>query len=229
MLKKRGLGHVEAVLTLVIFIGFLVFAFTFFSPFRASRTLTSTLDYSWREIEDSTSETLEKYSIVTDPLAPVLVSIAIAGTNLNATAINSSGKAIPSFTDNLGVHFQKPIDNFVELHYSTEFTQGAPMTGAILTPNLYTISSSDSKKIRFESLFLKLNNTYYSNYTGVKKQFNLPNRVQFGFEVIFSDGYRIEAYQNIPEGVEVVAKTDKIEIVRINGVSEYAEVRTRVW
>ena len=230
MFFRKGFGHVEAVITLVIFIAFIVFAFTFFSPFRASRTLTSTLDYSWREVNDFTSNNLVSYSVVISPTAPSSISILIPGSNLNASVLDSSGKAISSFNNQFGVHFTKPLDNFVVIRYSKQFNVGNFIIGSPLTPNDYSISSSDTKDIMFENLFLKLNDTYYSNYTGLKKQFNLPNRVQFGFSVIFSDGSKIEAYQNVPSGVEVISKNDRLLIVRnISLKEEYAEVNVQVW
>ncbi len=230
MVKKRGLGHVEAVITLVIFIGFLIFAFTFFNPFRANRTLTSTLDYSWREVEDATSDNIESYSVVIGSALPQLVAISIPGTNLNASVVDSSGNKVLSFTDLLGgVHFARPTDNFAVIRYSKQFTKGSTIAGTPLTQSDYIISSSDSKLARYETLFLELNRSYYSNYTGLKKQFNLPNRVEFGFSVIFADGSKIEAYQNIPAGVEILSKSDRVEIVRLNGIDEYGEVFVRVW
>lgn len=232
MVFKRGLGHVEAVITLVIFIGFLIFAFTFFSPFRTSRTLTSTLDYAWREVTDFTSENIETYSVVIDSSAPPIVLIAIPGTDdRNATVLDSSGKSVQSYTDKTGVHFGKPSDNFAVLQYSNNFDKGdSSISGNLLSSDSYIISSSDSKSVRFENLFMNLNNTYYSDYLSLKKDFNLPNRVDFGFSVFFSDGKRIDAYKDIPEGVEVLSKNDRLEIIRIqNGKNEYAEVNVKVW
>ncbi len=230
MFLRRGFGHVEAVITLVIFIAFIVFAFTFFSPFRASRTLTSTLDYSWREVEDFTSNKVDYYSVVLSSISPASVSLLIPGIELNASVIDSSGNSIPSYNDQFGVNFAKPTDNFVVIRYSKHFRKGSSIIGVPLTANDYSISSSDTKSVSFESLFLKLNDTYYSNYTGLKKQFNLPNRVQFGFSVFFSDGSKIESYQNIPSGVEVISKNDRVLIIRNSTLKEeYAEVNVQVW
>ncbi len=231
MVSKRGLGHIEAVITLVVFIGFLIFAFSFFSPFRTSRTLDSTLDYAWREIEKNTSDNLETYSIVFDSSVARLVGINIPGmTNFNATILDNSGSLIPSFTNQLGVYFDRATNNFVVLQYSKHFDAGLnTIIGTILNSDKYTISSSNSKKIRFESLFLELKNKYSSNYAELKGNFNLPNRVQFGFSVLFSDGTKIETQQNIPENVEVISKNDRLEIMRVNGVTEFAEVNVKVW
>lgn len=228
--NNKGFGHVEAVLTLVIFIAFIVFAFVFFNPFRTSRTLSSTLDYAWREVTGYSNEVVESYSVFFNPTAPLIVALAIPGApQKNATVLDISGNIIPSFNNQIGVNFNKPSDNFAVIQYSNNFSAGNSIVGALAIQSDYSISSSDSSEIIFEDHLLFLNLTYYSNYTGLKKQFNLPNRVDFGFLVVFSDGSKIESLKEIPSGFEIQAKRDRVQVVRSSGKIEYAEVIVQVW
>lgn len=234
MLYKKGLGHVEAILSFVIFIGFLVFAFVFFSPFHSGRTRESTLEYAWRELGDVTAEQLDSYSVfITQQNAPPLIAIAIPNipANWKATVQDRTGVPIASYTDNGGtVHFQRPTDNFVRIKYSPSFLAGSGPSGTLLPTSDYSISSSETKDIRFEHLFTLLSSNYTMNYTGLKKQFNLPTRVDFGFSVKFADGSEVRASKDIPEGVEVLSQADHLEIVRMpSGKIEYADVSVFVW
>ncbi len=230
-LKRRGFGHVEAVLTLVIFIGVIASAFIFFNPFRANRTLSSTLDYAWREINRYSEEAVDSYSVVLKPTSPQFVALKIPGApEKNASVLNSSGNPISYFNNDAGINFIKPRDNFVVIQYSNNFSNGNPsVVGTIISENDFSISSSDSVELLFENKLLNLNYTYYSDYIGLKKQFNLPNRVDFGFLVQFSDGSEISALNNISSKIEIESKIDKLLIVRNSGKREYAEVIVQVW
>ena len=229
--KKGGFGHVEAVLTLVIFIAFIASAFIFFNPFRTNRTLSSTLDYAWREIDGYAKETLDSYSIVLKPSVPQFVALKILGSpEKNASVLNSSGGPVNHFNNNANINFVKPRDNFVVIQYSNNFNNGnSSVIGTMITENDYSISSSDSVEILFEDKLLALNYSYYSDYIGIKKQFNLPNRVNFGFLVQFSDGSKITALNNVSSESDIESKIDKIMIVRNSGKREYAEVIVKVW
>ncbi len=231
MNEKRGFGHVEAIMSFVIFIGFLIFAFTFFSPFQSGRTLTSSLDYAWREVADFAKIDLESYSIYINSTKPV-VAIAIAGApvGMNASVENSNGSIIPSYTTSTSVHFHKPVNNIVRIKFAKDFVNGGPISGTPLIDSEYSVSSSETQKIFSENKLLELNDRYYPNYSVLKTQFNLPNRIDFGFAVKFSDGLEIMASKQIPESVEVLSKNDRVAVVRIpSGVVEYADVRVFVW
>lgn len=233
MNRKRGFGHVEAIMSFVIFIAFLVFAFTFFSPFQSGRTLTSSLDYAWREVADATKIDLESYSIyITNQNVPSLVTLSIpsAPTGLNASVEDSNGIAIASYTDGLGVHFQKPANNFVRVKFAEDFVKGNQIAGALLGDSDYSVASSETQSIFSEKKILDLNASYYANYSALKTQFNLPNRVNFGFAVKLSDNLEIMSSKQIPENVEVLSKNDRVAVVRLpSGLVEYIDVRVFVW
>ena len=78
---KRGLSHIEFVISFIIFIGFLVFAFVFFNPLQSNRTIESTLDYAWLEVSEEARDVAETYSVSIDPaqVALSLVSLEIPG------------------------------------------------------------------------------------------------------------------------------------------------------
>ena len=231
MIKKGGFGHVEAILSFVIFIGFIVFAFVFFSPFESNRTLTSSLDYAWREVADASNMDLESYSVyITAVSSAVAIAISGAPAGVNAAVEDGNGNAVASYTDLSGVHFHKPLNNyFVRIKFGEDFVQGNPIIGTLLSVSDFSVSSSEIMKVLSEKKLLDLKSSYYSDYSALKTTFNLPNRVDFGFAVKLSD-IEITASREIPENVEVLSRSDRVAVVRIpSGLIEYADVRVFVW
>lgn len=233
-MHKRGLSHIEFVVSFVIFIGFIVFAFVFFNPLSSQRTLKSTMDYAWLEVSQEGRERTETYSISIGAIIPLNLKLAITGVPLsyNASVENVDGIPLPTFRDSTGiVYFTRGSTNerFFRIRYGDSIINSgsALPTATDLTGN-YGISSSEIREFYFEKLFLELNQSYYSNYSGLKQELNLPNRMEFGFIITLNDS-EIVALNNIPEGIEVLSKNDRIEIIRSNGRREYAEVRVLVW
>ena len=233
-MHKRGLSHIEFVVSFVIFIGFLVFAFIFFNPLQSQRTLKSTMDYAWIEVSEEGREDMESYSVSIAPLNPLDLKINIGGVPLgyNASVEDLNGNILATHRDSSGtVYFTRNSagDNFFKIRYSSAFDDTGPaIPGATDLTGNYAISSSELKEIYFEKLFLELNQSYYSDYVALKQNLNLPSRVEFGF-IVTLDNYRITAMNNIPDGIEILSKNDRVEIIRQNGQHEFAEVTVLVW
>ncbi|MEK6909148.1 MAG: hypothetical protein AABX23_03795 [Nanoarchaeota archaeon] len=231
-MSKKGLSHIEFVISFVIFIGFVVFAFVFFNPLQSQRTLKSTMDYAWIEVSEETKEIVETYAISIDSsqLVPSIVSLKIPGIsmNYNATVEDEDGVIIETYKNNGFVHFDRNGTYFFRIRYSPIIKNSPASINGQSIENKYFISSSDTEELYFESLFLELNRSYFSNYTELKRELNLPNRLDFGFAVQFSDS-QIMSLNEIPDNVEVLSKNDRIEIIRNSGRREYADIRVLVW
>ncbi|MEK6810964.1 MAG: hypothetical protein AABX96_00485 [Nanoarchaeota archaeon] len=231
--ERRGLSHIEFVISFVIFVVFIAFAFMFFSPLQSNRTLKSTLDYAWLEVDDATKNKLETYSVFITSGASGGDEVAViidVPNDYNASVEDIEGKLIDSYkSPNGAVHFSNPDENFVRIKYSPVFPNGAPINGTLLGADDYSISSSEVEELHFERLFDNLNKSYFSNYTALKKKFNLPNRMNFGFVAKFNETYEITALRNIPEESEVLSKNERFQAVSKSGIKKYVDVRVLVW
>lgn len=235
-MNKKGLSHIEFVVSFVIFIGFIVFAFVFFNPLQSQRTLKSTMDYAWIEVSEEGREEVQTYSIsiVTPSFNPLELKIRIDGVPLeyNASVEDVNGIPIPTHRDSAGIVYftrQTSSDKFFRIRYSKSLSDSGPILplSSDLTSH-YAISSSEIRDLYFEKLLLELNQSYYLNYLGLKQELNLPNRMEFGF-VVTLNNKQISAVNQIPEGIEVLSKNDRVEIIRISGQREYADLRVIVW
>lgn len=232
-MHKRGLSHIEFVVSFVIFIGFLVFAFVFFNPLQSQRTLKSTMDYAWLEVSQKGRESMESYSVSIANFNTPSFRILIEGVPLeyNASVEDLNGNILDTHRDSSGiVYFTRNLisDRFFKIRYASSFNDGPVISGTSDLTGSYVISSSEIKDIYFESSFLKLNQSYYSDYIALKQDLNLPNRIEFGFIIDF-DNYQIKAMRDVPEGIEVLSKNDRVEIIRLDGVRDFAEVTVIVW
>lgn len=234
-MHKRGLSHIEFVVSFVIFIGFLVFAFVFFNPLQSQRTLKSTMDYAWLEVSQEGRESMESYSVSIGNLNPLGLKIVIDDVPLeyNASVEDLGGNILLTHRDSNGiVYFTRNSinDRFFKIRYASSFEDTGPaINGAGDLQGQYGISSSEVKDIYFEKSFLELNSSYYSDYIELKEDLNLPNRMEFGFIITFDNSRQIRAMRDVPEGIEVLSKNDRVEIIRENGMHEFAEVTVLVW
>lgn len=233
MVNKRGLSHVEFVISFIIFIAFLLFSFIFFNPLNSGRTLKSSMDYAWIEVTNLARMPIETYSVVIDPRinAPQVALQIEVPSDYYAFVEDIDGKSISSYMDdNKYVHFKRPDDNFVKIKYSSAFTNGVQIIGDYLEGEDYKISSSKIEELYFESKFIELKDRYFEEYLVLKNEINLPNRIEFGFIVDFSDDTpNLDSLNEIPEDYEVLSKNDRIEVIRNSGKREYADLRIFVW
>jgi hypothetical protein len=251
-MEKRGMGHVEAIVTMIIFIAFIIFAFAVFNPLRTNRTLDTTLDYAWREIYEDTTKATESYSVNFDnDNEPQALAIILNAPLWNARVFNSFGDMVlsisqiytsvscPSNVPCIGVGFDKPSDavSVFNIVYGEDFDDGGysnfPGTGGYIR----TIASSQKENMYSEKALLALKANYDSDYSGTKTRFNLPNRVDFGFTIEFDDTTPvIEAKQPVPQDTEVTVREERVKVTRtsatndaLDGKIEFATLRVFVW
>lgn len=237
MYNKRGISHIEVILSFVIFVGFLTFALFFFNPLDSSRVLDSSLFYAFDEISNNVSIMLESYSIALNDTQnlPLVVSLPLPTDidNAKVRVETYGGENLTSEYDhtngNVIFHRDNVNNDFVIIRFSQDFENGEVGDPQILSPENYTISSSDTKTIFSEKSVLALNNTYYTNYDSLREDFNLPRRIDFGFSLIFSGDDKIIVEIEIPPNIEVVANQERVEIIRSTGEIVFADFIVKIW
>lgn len=239
MRSKRGLEHVEFILSFILFVGFLAFALYFFSPLRGDRIVDSTLFYTTDEIVDNVSVEVETLSvIINENVTAGIVGIPVDGReNSKASAEDSQGTLLTNYFDSLGeiVFVQRLGERFVAIKFSSDFSEGQSFEGEELEESNYSVSSSDSQIVLSEKRISALAEKYNSGdegYQELKKNFNLPSRASFGFSLIFTNGEKIEADRTVPEGLEVFSERKRYEVLRATDKIdkiEFADLEVRVW
>lgn len=227
-MEKRGLTHIEMILSFVIFIGFLVLALYFFNPLKADRLLSSSVYYAEDEIIDRLSINIESYSVVLEESGGGALRIPIENPNgWNVRVETNNGTSLASEYDEDEVIFDNPGgNNFVKIMFAEDFPAGS-VSGSVGEVE-HTIASFDEREVLSEKRALELNESYYSSYVELKQEFNLPGRIDFSFQIIF-DGGEISAQREIPDGLDVFARDKRVEIIRQDGSIEFADLNVKVW
>ena len=236
MSGKRGFSHIEVILAFIIFIGFLIFALFFFNPLDTGRVLESSLFYAFDEVSDNLTIPMESYSVVikNHVLSGILEIPLDPQTETDNLIVEyQNGNTLNADYEQGNVRFDLPVggseNRFITIRFSKDFENDI-LSGIIqmLVDIDYDISSSEIKDVISEKRAIELETLYDTNYEQLKKDFNLPGRVDFAFSLVF-DNDKIEAIRNIPEGLEVVVKEERVEVIRTSEEIVFADLNVNVW
>ena len=230
--NKEGVGHIEMIMSFVLFMGFLGVAFYFFSPFQSGRTLHSSLDYAFDEILEKTKTDLEIYSVVfpsgcqnktieISNLGPIngdVIILDINGDDLDGKGNNAGKFCIPNPKD------------FIKILINEEFASAYDDCSESPS-SCNIISSSEQRSVVGKSKFDYLVEDYAGDYVGLKDEFNLPGRIDFGFSLISDDrtiNISTDGIRIIPDNLEIISKVDRIEVATSEGIV-FADLVVKVW
>ena len=233
-MDKRGLSHIEIIMSFVIFIGFLIFAFYFFNPLKADRVLDASLYYTNDEILKNVSVSLESYSVILGEPGGISGPSGIVEIPLNATiegdikvrVENYNGVNLSASYSNNVVNFDSEGNDFVKIMFSEVFPEQSFINGGEAN---YTIASSNIESLISEKRVLELKDYYENSYPELKAFFNIPNRIDFGFQIIFNENDSIIAEKEIPQGIKVLVQEKRIEVIREGGEIVFTDLIIKVW
>ncbi|MBU0466598.1 MAG: hypothetical protein KJ718_05445 [Nanoarchaeota archaeon] len=234
---KRGLGHVEVILSFVLFIVAVGFALYFFNPAGGDRLVESSLTYAFREISQNTSVGVETFSVVINnseiPTSTNMIVLEFSGIEGKTRVETYDGDVLESLHEDEFIYVSSGDWNsiaFVFVMFGEEFEETDGLSGTH-DANYYEVGSSNLKEVISEKRFLVLNQTYYKDYLTLKgeEQFNLPDMANFGFSLVFDENDFIIAEKEIPAGLEVFSETERVEVLRDNGNIIFADLIVKVW
>ncbi len=226
---KRAAAHIEMILSFLLFIGVVFFAFYFFNPVSNTRTLESSLDYAISEISSNASTSLDIYSVklnATNNVAGVETGIAKP-----ARVESYLGKKLKSSRFGGRIYFDRDGNDFVEIIFSDDFEEENELNAPFpsIDSSSYLISSASSREVLSEKKLLALKEIYGSDYNTLKKELNLPSRIDFAFEVVFNENDTIKAEIQQPSNANIFADSKRIEFVRKDGSLAFADLIVKVW
>lgn len=235
-MEKRGIGHIEFILSFILFITFAIFAIAIFNPIKTSKLTDSALPYATSEIIKNTSVDLTIYSVKIKPGIPlgqtvIAVGLQVISPEDNVRVENYDGKVLPSKKAGNTVYFEFGSENFVLIKLSKDLEPYAPAPSETPAVNTayYEIASSSVEKIISEKRLLALNKSYYENYETIKSNLKTPAQINFAFSTTFSEQDKIISQREIPGSVEVFSYSKRTEILRKNGNSVFADFGVNIW
>ena len=246
-MRKKGSVHVEIIISFILFASAVGFALYYFSP-TSDRLIDSSFSYLFREISLNTSVNVETFSVkVNDPgldtgnVLNVELETSEENNMLHSRVENSNGAVLPSRfvseSEGLGrvyassAPFWSGEDSYFYIMLSEDY-EDHENASLISSPehnsSFYALSFSNNRELVSEKRLVELKKYYDFNYDLLKKEFNIPNRVNWGFEVVFMNS-TIVAERNIPQNIEVFSEMKRLEILRDNGEIVFADLTVTVW
>ena len=239
-MKNRGMGHIEIVLAFIIFIVSLTFALQFFNPAKSEKFVSASLPFALDVIEENASTDVIYYSVKINngviPGGNDIIQINLPTSYsplLNSRVENYSGTVLPSKTFNnsgdVGMYVKWENNDYILIKLSDALSLhlNPPSMGAY-DQSYYNISSNNIRTLISENKIISLNSSYLNNYQSLREQFNL-NRVDFAFNLDFSEYEFISVKRDVPRGSEIFSDSKRVEVLRQSGAINHANLKVSVW
>jgi len=228
---KQGFSHIEVVLSFVIFLGFLIFLFAIFNPFKINSKSDVYIDITERAIMDNISAKVDFFTMKLKEDASGCFYFTY-GLNLSNIVVKDNSY---SRTDASSILIdnkkQIKIDgagNFFYIYSSDEFEESV-VSGSCeeLTGDEYNIGLFRSYEMVSFSKLNSLAENYNSDYLNLKKGMGLTK--DFSFNVRESSGNITLTTNKKTPKTEVFARDKPIQLVYQNGSFKYAILNIKTW
>ena len=172
-MSKRGIGHVELVLSFIIFVAALAFALMIFNPANTDKFVETSLTYAFNEILKNTTTELEAVSVKInnetiiadeDVIPPVQIEtldiqIPSIKSEMKSDVKTDKGAFLESKREDNGdiIHIKSALSDrwrnirFITIFFNDEFIEENIGAG-ISNQNYYAISSSESRAVFMANL-----------------------------------------------------------------------------
>jgi|GEM_PF-1764273 len=238
-MEKRAIGHLEVILSFIIFISAAGFILYVFGSSGNERLYDSSLEYTYDEVIKNISIEIQVYSVIINksaiPSGVVAINLLANLNGKSVGVIDDSGAVLPSKIGEAGIVYVSSTNwvnsDLIKIYVGEDYTPYLPAlsaSGLTVDEKYYKISSVIKKKVVSEQKVLILNNSYWQDYSSVRDYFSLPHRTDFGFVVELSDNSKIEAKKTIPVGVDVYSDNKNVEYMKDNQINS-AVIEVQVW
>jgi hypothetical protein len=234
--NKKGISHVEVILSFVIFIGFLIFLISIINPFKIFSKSKVYLNILERELRNYTSVRVDFLTLRLNDGIEGCFKFKYDLENI--TVKNETGSPLLAFSRIEGGHrriFIKGIgEEFYYIYSSKEFKERIfdPKSCDLLKKDEdYTLGLFRSYDLTSYSKLQELKREHDSNYEELKQKLGIPTSKDFSFNVrdTTKKEILIEVAKKPPVGVKVLARDVSIQIVNSTGDFRYAILNIQVW
>lgn len=234
--KKGSSGHIEIVISFLIFISFVIFLFSVFPVYKSGKSEVG-LDAAEHGILNFASEDVYYFTVIlnlTEQLKEDCFCIYYASQNPgNPIAKNESGNLVNttfSLADGICINDK---EKFHVIYSSYEFKE-TPVDKSkckILSKlsGDYLIGLESSTRMIFYDKVVSLTNEYNSNYEKLKGDFGVPKKEDFKFKITDLKGAEILGTAKNTGRVEVLARNIPGQLAYENGSSVFVMLNIQAW
>jgi hypothetical protein len=247
-MNKRG-SHVDVIISFIIFISFVVFAYVILQPTLTTQadktTLTNSLDTALvTNLSGGNNLTIISFSAKQSTIKNCIqLSSFLNNANIKTTIVlrNSTGVIFPVYNSSgdlyVDVSSNPQLNYFFDVYYSPAFNQIT--SGTLSNCNLlqqgnsannYIIGQiSTSSQYIYDFNLIHLINNYNTNYGSIKNWFNLSGSDNFGFNFTYQNQTIIGTTYKTPAFTNVFAQSFPILYLNGNSSIQSGLLTIRVW
>lgn len=243
--NKKAQGHIEIIISFVIFLGFVIFLLFILNPINRERVSNVIFDETWADIQNNLSINYEKVSLVLDSgVLNKLNSkdcfyISEVPYNLtNTLVLNSQNQPVVSSTkvSENQISITKIAGELLYgIYFSGEFNN---LAHSGVLSGCKEIKKSDKDydfgilnnetKILYENLLL-FNQSYVSNYLQLKKYLGIKNEFEF---IVYNETREVMSdvtYLNKIKSNAVLSREIPITVINKEAQKIKLIINLRVW
>jgi len=226
MVSKRGAGHIEMILSFVMFTFFVVFLFIYIKPVSNNSIGDSVLIGLGDSFHEKNGVDYGKIFLRVSDFSGSCFSIGLSGHSGNSIVQMVGGSVVGSSYSGSNLVVSSGIGSYYVL-ISPDFASGSGCSGpSLLSSQNYSIGSIETQKlISNKSLYL-LKQSYLDNYAQLKTNYGVPKIIDFTIKS--SDG-SFDLGGTIPQKVQVFSKEYSENVLYENGSIQNKEFLIQVW
>ena len=203
-MNNRAQGHIEIILSFLIFVGFLLFMFIFLNPFAKVETkniINNIKDSIINEISDDVG----KLSVIVD---------------------GDTDCYDPAILSDYGTNYLEVKEDRKYTIYFNDIFSGS--VSSCVGETAYTLGTYSTENMIIYEKIQELRTNYMDNYEDLKTSLGIVD--EFTFELKRIDGgVEIGVNKEVPFGIEVEAADIPLRVINSNGeISEFV-LNIRVW
>jgi len=246
IMDKKGISYIELIISIVLFVSFVAALFVFMNPVKQPNLSEVILNSVQLKLEDNVTILAFEFPFQVKD-APPCFKASVSGSNFK-TILESNNieyeKTKMFIEDDYGntVNFEL-VDGTVQINhqgtssiyhlfFSNETTFTTQVSGCppAQNPSTLTPSTARSFTIFSRNRIKNFNDTYYNDYTNLKKMLDVPDFNDFAIQIYNETDIFYDMSREIPKSVIVQAREypismlDEITTKRIKGF-----INIKVW
>jgi len=226
-MNKKGISHIEMILSFVIFMGFLIFVLSIFQPFKTEEKGDINLDTLEREILDKIVVNVESFSI---NLVSKKDCFYFPYSTDKVAVKDEDGEIVEGYSSG-GNIFIRSSKQFFYIYSSNEFIEKS-FSGSCnaLKETDYSLGLFKTLKMASSIKLEQLQQDYTQDYENTKKVLEIPASQEFSFSVRDTLGTNLLGVEKqVPRTEKVLARDVPIQISYPDGNFKYAVLNIRTW
>ena len=227
-MNRKGISHLEVILSLVIFVGFTLFLLVIINPFNTTKSRYVTLDTMERGIGLETNIELSQITLSLNKDVTGCFGVELP---LEDNVIAKNENDIRFGAKRIGNKiYIAPDGKFYTVYSSREFEENDPGTNCInLVIGDYNLGLLRNYSVTSFSKVESLKEKYDSDYENLKKELGISTS-DFSFIIMDTQGNEIiKATRSRATKINVDVRNVPVQLVYKNGTIKYVMLNIQTW